>query len=140
VVHSSPDIIYKNHGRAPIWKGGEFLRQNADENQASLLVASDCGFYDGVTSLPGTRGHEEERLRSPAIVRGFIGGESQDHYEIRARKGQTLAVSISWKRKTTIRRHSQSVLISLPTVNPLPEKKPTTATVGRERFPRQQTI
>jgi hypothetical protein len=37
-----------------------------------------------------------ERLRSPATVRGFIGGESHDSYVIRARKGQVMTVRISW--------------------------------------------
>ena len=39
------------------------------------------------------------RLRSPATVRGFIGGESHDSYMIRARKGQTLTVRLSWRRE-----------------------------------------
>ncbi len=39
------------------------------------------------------------RLRSPATVKGFIGGESHAGYVIRARKGQTMTVQISWKRK-----------------------------------------
>jgi hypothetical protein len=32
-------------------------------------------------------------------VRGFIGGESHDNYVIRARKGQTLTVRLSWRRE-----------------------------------------
>lgn len=39
------------------------------------------------------------RLRSPVTVRGFIGGESHDSYVIRARKGQTLVVRLSWRRE-----------------------------------------
>ena len=39
------------------------------------------------------------RLRSAATVRGFIGGESHDSYVIRARKGQTLTVRLSWQRE-----------------------------------------
>jgi len=42
---------------------------------------------------------QKKRLRSPATVRDLIGGESQDHYVIRARKGQTLTVSFSWKKE-----------------------------------------
>jgi hypothetical protein len=38
-----------------------------------------------------------KRLRTPATVRGFIGGESHDGYVIRARKGQTLMVRFSWR-------------------------------------------
>ena len=41
----------------------------------------------------------KKRLRSPAIAKGFIGGESHDSYVIRARKGQTMTVQISWRRK-----------------------------------------
>lgn len=39
----------------------------------------------------------KKRLRSPAVARGEIGGESHASYVIRARKGQTLTVRISWK-------------------------------------------
>lgn len=39
------------------------------------------------------------RLRSPATVRGFIGGESHDPYVIRVRRGRTLEVSLSWRRE-----------------------------------------
>ena len=38
------------------------------------------------------------RLRSPATVRGTIGGEGHDSYVIRARRGQRMTVSISWKK------------------------------------------
>jgi hypothetical protein len=41
----------------------------------------------------------KQRLRSPATVRNFIGGESQDHYVIRARKGQRLTVAFSWRKE-----------------------------------------
>jgi hypothetical protein len=40
-----------------------------------------------------------QRLRSPATVRGFIGGESHDSYVIRGRKGQIITVQISWRRE-----------------------------------------
>ena|SRR6476660_3436171 len=39
------------------------------------------------------------RLRNPATVRGFVGGESHNTYVIRARKGQTMTVEISWRRE-----------------------------------------
>ena len=39
------------------------------------------------------------RLRSPASVRGFIGGESHDSYVIHAAKGQTMTVKISWRKE-----------------------------------------
>jgi hypothetical protein len=38
-------------------------------------------------------------LRSPASVKGFVGGESHDSYVINAAKDQTLSVQISWKRE-----------------------------------------
>ena len=41
----------------------------------------------------------KKRLRSPATVKGFIGGESHDSYVIRARQGQIMTVQISWLRE-----------------------------------------
>jgi len=39
----------------------------------------------------------KKRLRRQSMVKGFIGGESHDSYIIRARKGETLSVQISWR-------------------------------------------
>ena len=39
----------------------------------------------------------KKRLRSPATVNGFIGGESHDSYVIRGRKDRTMTVQISWR-------------------------------------------
>ena len=39
------------------------------------------------------------RLRSPAPVLGFIGGESHDSYVVHARKGSVLTVRLSWRRE-----------------------------------------
>lgn len=63
-----------------------------------LMAAQVCQAY-GAT--------KKKRLRSPATVRGFIGGESQDHYVIRARKGQTMTIQISWKQED---QNSASIL------------------------------
>lgn len=41
----------------------------------------------------------KKRLHSPATVRGFVGGESMDLYVIRARKGRTMTVQISWRKE-----------------------------------------
>jgi hypothetical protein len=41
----------------------------------------------------------KKRLRAPATVRSLVGGESTDRYVIRARKGQTMTVRISWKKE-----------------------------------------
>lgn len=38
----------------------------------------------------------KKRLKSPAVVKGNIGGESHDSYVIRAQKGQLMTVEISW--------------------------------------------
>ena len=54
-----------------------------------LLAASPSRAQDDTTP--------KKRLRSPATTRGFIGGESHDSYVIRARKGQTMTVRISWR-------------------------------------------
>jgi hypothetical protein len=37
-----------------------------------------------------------QRLRSPATVKGVVGGEAHDSYVIRAHKGQVMIVQISW--------------------------------------------
>ena len=42
---------------------------------------------------------EKVRLKSPATVKGEIGGESHNSYVIRVRKNQTLKVQITWKEK-----------------------------------------
>jgi hypothetical protein len=36
-------------------------------------------------------------LRSPATIKGFIGGESHDMYVIHAHQGQSMMVELSWK-------------------------------------------
>src|SRR6266550_3962475 len=54
-----------------------------------LLAASPSRAQDDTTP--------KKRLRSPAVTRGVIGGESHDSYVIRARKGQTMTVRISWR-------------------------------------------
>jgi hypothetical protein len=41
----------------------------------------------------------KKRLRSPATMKGLIGGESHDSYVIRARRGQVMTVQISWRRE-----------------------------------------
>lgn len=40
----------------------------------------------------------KKRLTSPAAVKGYVGGEAHDSYVIRAQKGRTLTVNISWRR------------------------------------------
>ena len=41
----------------------------------------------------------KKRLRSPATVKGLVGGESHDSYVIFTRKGQVMTVQISWRRE-----------------------------------------
>jgi len=59
----------------------------------------------GMLSLPAPVSRAQDnlpspqRLRNPATVRGFIGGESQDRYVIHARQGRTMTVRISWRRE-----------------------------------------
>lgn len=57
---------------------------------ATLLLTAEVAGAQPKLSPP-------RRLRSPATVRGFIGGETHDAYVIRARKGQTLTVRLSWR-------------------------------------------
>ena len=49
--------------------------------------------------LAQTDTRSQRRLRSPASVRGFIGGESHDSYVIHASKGQIMTVEISWQKE-----------------------------------------
>jgi hypothetical protein len=63
---------------------------------ATLLLAAPPAAAQEEMTLKDTT--PKRRLRSPATARGFIGGESHDSYVIRARKGQTLTVHISWRR------------------------------------------
>ena len=57
---------------------------------ATVLLAADL-------SAAQPRPTPAKKLRSPAVVRGFIGGESHDAYVIRAAKGKTLSVQLSWR-------------------------------------------
>lgn len=43
-------------------------------------------------------GTPKKRLAIPATARGFIGGEAHDSYVVRARRGRTLVVEISWRK------------------------------------------
>jgi len=53
---------------------------------AGLLLAANIG-----------RAEEHvQRLRSPATVKGVVGGEAHDSYVFRAHKGQIMIVQISW--------------------------------------------
>jgi hypothetical protein len=62
---------------------------NNSESRRSF-VSDDVAMSQVETTTP-------RRLRSPATVRGFIGGESHDGYVVRARKGQVLTVRLSWR-------------------------------------------
>lgn len=48
---------------------------------------------------------KKTRLKSPAAVKGFIGGEAHDSYVIRARKNQILKVQISLTGRGDRRAH-----------------------------------
>jgi hypothetical protein len=61
-----------------------------------LLATATILFITNVASAQDTR---PKRLRSPALVRGFIGGESHDSYVIRVPKGGVMSVQISWRRE-----------------------------------------
>lgn len=83
----------------------------------------------------------KKRLRSPATVRGFIGGESQDHYVIRARKRQTMTVRISWRREDD---NQASFDVSAASASDeagevVSGRESTTASVGLEKFRRPET-
>lgn len=40
--------------------------------------------------------YKAKRLRLPAAVKGVIGGEVQEHYVFRVRRGQRINIRISW--------------------------------------------
>ena len=40
-----------------------------------------------------------KRVHVPTTIRGLVGGEANDTYVFRARKGQQLTVEISWKKE-----------------------------------------
>ena len=56
-------------------------------------------FFVASSTMAQTDSTPKKRLTSPATVKGLVGGESHDSYAIRAQKGQTLIVQISWVRK-----------------------------------------
>jgi hypothetical protein len=64
---------------------------NSSQSRSSF-AATDIAVAQVEASPP-------RRLRSPATVRGFIGGESHDGYVVRARRGSVLTVRLSWRRE-----------------------------------------
>ena len=66
---------------------------------ALFLVATVILIFTATASQAQDDSTPKQRLRSPATVRGGIGGEAHDSYVIRARKGQTMTVQISWRRE-----------------------------------------
>jgi hypothetical protein len=57
-----------------------------------------------------------KRLRSPANVKGLIGGESHNSYVIHLRKEQVVTVQISWRHEVVedIANHAEFYLGELP--------------------------
>jgi hypothetical protein len=53
-----------------------------------------------------------KRLRNPAVVRSTIGGESHDSYVIRASKGKTITVKLSWRQEEE--NHAQFTVSDMP--------------------------
>ena len=77
---------------------------------ATLLLAADITVAQSHTP----------RLRSPATVRGFIGGESHDSYVIRARKGRIMTVQLTWRHEHDDQRrenHAEFFVGDLPNFN-----------------------
>ncbi len=62
---------------------------------AALMLTANVAVAQEEKTLKDTT--PKKRLRSQSMVKGFIGGESHDSYVIRARKGETLSVQISWR-------------------------------------------
>jgi len=64
---------------------------------AALLMTSVLASSQENTTVKDST--PAKRLRSQAIAKGFIGGESHDSYVIHVRKGEKLTVQISWRRE-----------------------------------------
>ena len=62
-----------------------------------VAVMFTTGVLSAAVSWAQPRPTPPKRLTSPAVVRGFIGGESHDAYVIRASKGKTMTVDLSWR-------------------------------------------
>lgn len=95
---------------AAIFRQGEKTRYFDEGGRAAPRVLRDwANHLSEINNQPNSSGAENSaarvdtsvprRLRSPASVRGFIGGESHDGYVVRARKGQALTVRLSWLRE-----------------------------------------
>jgi hypothetical protein len=95
-VRAPPERERFNSG-AQLERGREsYMRMT--RQRASLVLVALATLLLAPTNI--ARGQEDiQRLRSPATVRGFIGGESHDSYLIRASEGQTMTVQISWRRE-----------------------------------------
>ena len=64
---------------------------------AAKVHTSEAGIATAQEDFPDTT--PKRRLRTPARVTGFIGGESHDSYVVRVRKGPVMTVQISWRRE-----------------------------------------
>lgn len=57
-----------------------------------------------------------DRVRTPAVVRSTIGGESHHSYVVRARAGQRMTVRISWRPdREWPENHAEFYVSELPT-------------------------
>lgn len=83
--------------------------------RASLLLVSLATLLLAAEVTAGQQ--STRRLRSPATVRGFVGGEAHDSYVIRARKGQTMTVRLSWRHEhdnAQVANHAEFFVGDLP--------------------------
>lgn len=61
-----------------------------------ILLVVLCGVGGVTWAQTGAR---PKRIVPPVTVKSVIGGESHDAYVVRARKGQKLSISLSWKKE-----------------------------------------
>jgi hypothetical protein len=66
--------------------------------QRTVWLVAGLSFF---LTIAGTTSAQEDttpkkRLRSPAVIKGNVGGESHDSYVIHAAKGKLMNVEISW--------------------------------------------
>ena len=66
--------------------------------RTQLLIVLAIFFFTVNVCLAQTPARKK-RLHSPATVHGFVGGEVMNNFVIRARKGQTMTVRITWRKE-----------------------------------------
>ena len=67
----------------------------------TLIHAVRAGIILGVlaTSAFAQPQFKPKRVHAPATIKGLVGGEANETYVVRVRKGRVLTVELSWKKE-----------------------------------------